>query len=466
MKKIKLLLLLCFYFSFASAQSSEAESLKLALQKSGPDTSRVLLLEELSRVYSTSKTDTSLMFAQEALSLARKIGFEKGEAISLNRIGTVLSSIGNHPQALQNLLEALQINEKIRNVDGVMRNQGNISNVNAELGDYKEALNYAFRGMHNAEKASDQEGLTNALLRIGDTYEKINMLDSALFFTQKAFELATKIDDSYSISIALNNFGNIYYKMNEPKEAMKNYRSSLYYYQNEGDDEGIAEASLGMARLFRNTKQNDSVLYYAKQSLAAADRGNFNLYKLDASRFLTDHYKAKNRLDSAFFYQQITIETKDSLFNQEKIKRVQTLSFEERKRQQQLQDEKVKAEKDRQNNIQLMGIASLIVVLFLLLLLISRKKTKARTVEVYVLISLLFLFEFVYLIIHPYIEKLTNHTPVFMLLILVAVAAVLIPFHHRLEKWIKTKLAHKIHISHASQRTPAGMHNIEPEIRP
>jgi hypothetical protein len=32
-----------------------------------------------------------------------------------------------------------------------------------------------------------------------------------------------------------------------------------------------------------------------------------------------------------------------------------------------------------------------------------------------------------------------------MMLILVSVAALLVPLHHKMEKWVKEKLAHKIH---------------------
>src|SRR4029078_7849538 len=134
--------------------------------------------------------------------------------------------------------------------------------------------------------------------------------------------------------IALNNFGNIYAKMKKTGDAKKYYTASLAYYEKDEDDEVIAESALGMARLFENAGHTDSALYYAKQSLDAADRGVFTLYVLDASRFLSGHYESKNKPDSAFHYQKITIAAKDSLFSQEKIKRVQTLSFEERKRQQ------------------------------------------------------------------------------------------------------------------------------------
>jgi hypothetical protein len=91
-----------------------------------------------------------------------------------------------------------------------------------------------------------------------------------------------------------------------------------------------------------------------------------------------------------------------------------------------------------------MGIATVIISVLLAFLLLRKKKTNAKTVEVLGVIGLLMLFEFVSLILHPYIEDITHHTPVMMMLLLVGIAAVLVPFHHYLEKLVKRKLAHKI----------------------
>ena len=46
-------------------------------------------------------------------------------------------------------------------------------------------------------------------------------------------------------------------------------------------------------------------------------------------------------------------------------------------------------------------------------------------------------------LLHPIIANLTNHTPVLMLLILVSVAALMVPLHYKLEKWTKYKLTEK-----------------------
>ena len=74
---------------------------------------------------------------------------------------------------------------------------------------------------------------------------------------------------------------------------------------------------------------------------------------------------------------------------------------------------------------------------------LSRYKASKSTAKFLGVVALLLVFEFVSLLIHPKIEKLTNHNQVYMLLILLLVASLLVPLHHKLESWIKQKLDHK-----------------------
>ena len=89
----------------------------------------------------------------------------------------------------------------------------------------------------------------------------------------------------------------------------------------------------------------------------------------------------------------------------------------------------------------MVAIGAFIPVFLGLVLLISKRKVKPRTIQFMGLLGLLLLFEFISLFLHPYIEKWTHHTPIFMLLILVVLASILVPMHHRMEHWVKGKLA-------------------------
>ena len=107
MKKIILLLLVSLSLSYSHAQPNVRDSLNQLLQKEKSDTSRVLLLAQLSFHYSSSKPDSAMLLALKGFDLSRRIGFTKGEAASLNGIGTAYSVLGNYPKAMEVYLQAL-----------------------------------------------------------------------------------------------------------------------------------------------------------------------------------------------------------------------------------------------------------------------------------------------------------------------------------------------------------------------
>lgn len=57
--------------------------------------------------------------------------------------------------------------------------------------------------------------------------------------------------------------------------------------------------------------------------------------------------------------------------------------------------------------------------------------------------ALLVSFEFINLVVHPYLSQYTNDSPVLMLSALVVMGALLIPLHHRIEKWVVEKMVEK-----------------------
>ena len=81
---------------------------------------------------------------------------------------------------------------------------------------------------------------------------------------------------------------------------------------------------------------------------------------------------------------------------------------------------------------------------------------KPRMVEYLGIVSLLLAFEFVNLVLHPHIVKVTHHNNVFMLLVLVTLAALMVPLHHRVEHRIKQFLLEK--------KNTAKMQTIEEEV--
>jgi hypothetical protein len=126
------------------------------------------------------------------------------------------------------------------------------------------------------------------------------------------------------------------------------------------------------------------------------------------------------------------------------MQQTQLMTFENEARQQKLTQEKVKLEEQRKQNIQYALIALGIIVIITLYLSLSRSIiTNTKLIKFFGVIALLIVFEFLNLLLHPFLERVTNHSPLLMLLALVCIAALLVPLHHKLEKWATTKLVEK-----------------------
>jgi hypothetical protein len=144
--------------------------------------------------------------------------------------------------------------------------------------------------------------------------------------------------------------------------------------------------------------------------------------------------------DSALFYYKLAASTRDKILNEEKIRQVQNLQFNEKIRQQEIAAAKTKEKEERAHDLQLISIALFITLFIAGVIILGHSRINASWIEFLGVLALLLLFEFVILLLHPFIISLTGHQPVFTLIALVCIAAILIPSHHRAEKWVKERI--------------------------
>jgi hypothetical protein len=197
------------------------------------------------------------------------------------------------------------------------------------------------------------------------------------------------------------------------------------------------------AQSFFETDEADSSMKYARQALYYA-HPEYKSLMLRAYEWMYKNFEKLGKKDSVYKYFRLAMETREELFNIEKNRKIQSMDFQEQMRQKELESEKLHAEKDRRRNIQLVSLAiGLLSFLILYLILSHRFITNEKLISYLGIIALLLVFEFINLLLHPFLDKITNHTPVLMLLAMTFVAAILVPLHHRIEKWAIHKLVEK-----------------------
>ncbi len=167
-------------------------------------------------------------------------------------------------------------------------------------------------------------------------------------------------------------------------------------------------------------------------------------FKLVAAGYKKELYDKLKNTDSAYYYSKVESEIRELIFNQNNQNTIQALAFKEQLRI--IEDKAKKSEEahQRKQNIQYALIAFGILSFIILFLLLSRQLiTNTKVIQFLGVVALLVVFEFLNLLLHPFLERITNHSPVLMLLALVCIAALLVPLHHKVEKWATAKLVEK-----------------------
>jgi tetratricopeptide (TPR) repeat protein len=442
MKRTIFLWLLCFYLPSAFAQSRGVDSLKQLLQKEKQDTNRVLLLAHIGDGYLFEKPETGLAYVQQGLELARTIKYKKGEATCLNSLGQLNRMMANYTGGIRYHLEALQIFEKIKDQNGITFSYFGIAANYEDEGDYKEALLYYNKTISLAQSSHGTEGEFGRIeTNMGLCFLELGQLDSALKYEQNAYELER---NSSLNALVLARLGSIHTEMNNYDVALGFYRLGIPAAIANSDNNALEELYIGISTLFQKREQYDSSIYYAKKAMATAKELDDPGTTIDACSILFKNYRKNNNTDSALKYLELSAITKDTLITQDKLKQQQILILQEKNREQEIAAELKTAAEKRKQDIQFAALAIGIISFILLFLLISRSIIiNAKWVRFLGVLALLVSFEFIDLIIHPYLSYYTNDSPLLMLLALVIIGALLIPLHHRIEKWVIEKMIEK-----------------------
>lgn len=460
------LFFLLFSFYPVNAQKQKADSLARLLTEVKNDSGRVMLMWKLADATSMYQPDTALKTAQQALFLARRIKYKEGESRSLGIIAEIFRKIGDYPRALEFNIQKLELEEKRTNPYNLASVLMNIGIVYIFQEEYHKGLQYYFRADSIITSYNIEPFKYNIALNIGDAYNRLNITDSAYSYFNKSLDIANKLKDGDYIGTSMTGLAHTYVKQDNYPFALLHYQTAIPYLKAAHDDDIFCEAALGLAALYQKLNKADSAIHYASLSMNTAKRAGFLSHELAAAEMLTDHFKSEKNIDSAFLYMGYVKNLNDTINSRSKIKEVQIISSNEQLRQAEIEENRRIALKERSQQLQLLFIGMFIVFLFLVTVLLSRVRIKAKVIKVLGIVSLLMFFEYLTLLLHPYVKEITHHTPVFEIMIFVAIAAILIPAHHRIEHWLIEKLTYgrpeakgtkfKLKILKINVKTPSG----------
>lgn len=299
-----------------------------ALLATAKETERVEVLNALAWEWRNIEPPKAIAYADESISLSKKIDFKKGLAYAFRTKASIYWNRGDYTLAIENALEGLQIFEAINDSLGIANTYlilGNIynrqRNIPYSYEYYQKALEIFTPLGEKLRASACLNNLANLLSSKGEYKQASEYITRSLAINRSIHTLQGKINLAHN----LNNLGFLYYKMNQLDSAlitMKEFEKIIDEIGYNTSEILLQEAFLTVSFIYLQKKQIKQALEYAQKSLQASEKIAHKPGMRDAYKQLAAIYSAQNQINQAYLYQKKYIAISDSIFSEESIAKI------------------------------------------------------------------------------------------------------------------------------------------------
>lgn len=422
-KKLPLLTLcLCLWWlPQLHAQRSEIDKLLPQLQTAKEDTNKVILLNKLAKTFYFFATDSSKLFANQALNLSEKINFTKGQAGAL----LILGSVSDHKEALQYNEKALTLAQTIKNEKLMADAYRQIGQNYGSQGSFSTSADYAMKALALTKKIGDKKGTGQVYINLANARTNQKKYDEMIMYGEEVVRIGEELNDKVMIADGYVILGNYYAfvekKTSKGRETLakslkmrrelgnkrgqisllrsigscykdeKNYTLAKEYYlqslqltEELKDKKAHCFTLCTIADLHQLQNRIDSAIYYYEKSLTISEKGNYYQEKQRAYQALHRAYAYKKEFSKAYQFSELYHSLSDSIINLDNTKKIKELKvdFDLEKKEKEIAllntQSELQAEENKNQKLTSYGLAGGLLLMFALAILIFRNKENEK----------------------------------------------------------------------------------------
>lgn len=307
-------------------------------------------------------------FHQMAFDLFISVGDKRGESVALTNIGINYIQLDDNEKALAYLYPSLKIAEEINNQADIYNSYQNIAVVLSNMQRNEEARDYRLKILDYALKTDNWYKIIYAAGSLAGNYKNMGIIDSAYHYELMAYEKAEEVGNTVFQ-------GRLLRSMSRTAILQENYEKALTYVEQAFE---LTDTSnyLDMAFVYNydaeakfGLKRYDDAFESAFKSLEYAERMDHTVLLNNAYFQLYEFYKKRDELVDALAYHELYKDMQDSVYNQEKNSKLQSLEMIFSTEQKEAEIIRLKQEKEiqklelKQKNLWLLflGIGALLI---------------------------------------------------------------------------------------------------------
>jgi signal transduction histidine kinase len=359
------------------AQNPYVDSLKREFATSKDDTSRSLILSDLSYYSRYTDIDTSLVYAERALTFSRRIGFLRGESRALGVLSLAYRDKGDLPKSIDLQFKSLRIAESNNYIVEKADCYRRIGVVYGDLRDYSKNIAYCISALTYHAAANYVSGEIIDCWVLGSTYLQLKNLDSAWYFAEMGHKKEANYDVPSTQFIELLQ-GRIQLAKGNRDSAMAFFNSGIPLAKLRRDYDRLCDFFESIAGMYRQSRERDSAIHYATESLKHAQWSDYRIGIISASKLLSELYDTLDTKQS-LLYARIASNAKDSLFGAADMHAILDLISNENLRQNQVEATQ-REYNSRLKQIALSAGLGAFLIVSIILFRNSRQKQKANKI--------------------------------------------------------------------------------------
>lgn len=280
--------------------------------------------------HSTGQYAQALTELEGVLEVHQGRGHVSGEVKALGNLGTLLTSLGRYPEALQHLTRAYALIVGTPELDAAtLRLRGhlliNLGNVHLDMNDPADARKYFHEALDFARASEDRLTEATAVLNLATAEHELGELDSAHERYGQALALARAVQSRQGEVSALDGLGRVLLAWKQDAAALLAFQEAEQIALDTEDLEGQLDVLLHLGEL-QVRQDARAAIETLERALRVADEVGRPKTSCDALRVLYQLYASTGQTDLAFRHLELLYHRERDILNAEVEERVREVT--------------------------------------------------------------------------------------------------------------------------------------------
>ena len=243
-------------------------------------------------------------------------------------IGNAYFYMADLEKANDYCLKSLKIAEKEGYKEGIDIIYNSLASIYSINEDHERAILYFYNSYSKLIQSTDSLNAGYTLLNIVNEYNLLELEDSILHYLDLAESIFIKIDDDYGKAYVHGQKAIFYTNIGKTELAENYFDTCIVLLTDIGQIYDIVAFQIEMAKVLQKQKKPELALNYTLACYTSAKEAGLNEQLRDASELLAELYSKFGNYTQAFRYQTEYINYKDSINNEETIRKMADLRAE------------------------------------------------------------------------------------------------------------------------------------------